>query len=126
MTVWHPGLQYAGTIDAIGKLTKFPKGARWPNIKGKRFAFDMKSNQARRIYSPQHYFQLAAYRHCLDHHGIEVDGEAVIAIGPSPWKNGGKPYTLGVNYVEARLWEPIVRAYRALEEARQANPRSRT
>lgn len=123
LTVWHPELGYAGTIDAIGKITKKP--ARCPNIVGKRFAWDLKSNQDKRIYV-QHYMQLAAYRLCLDYHGIEVDGEAVIAIGPSPWKNSGSPFSVGVNYVPARLWPPIVNAYRALEEARNLNPRSRS
>lgn len=126
VTVWHPELRYAGTFDAIGKITRRPEGARWPEeILGKRFVWDLKTNKERRVYSPQHYMQLAAYRHALDFHGVDVDGEAVIAIGPSPWKTSGKPYTVAPNYFPARLWPPIVAAYNAIEEGKALNPRGR-
>ncbi len=126
VTVWNDELGCAGTFDAIATLTKRPKGVRHPDVRDKRLVLDYKTNKDKRVYAPQHYMQLAAYRYCLDSHGVSVDGEAVVAIGPSPWKNSGKPYTVALNYYPARLWPPVVGLYRALEEGKALNPRSRT
>lgn len=119
VTVWNPEMGYAGTFDAVGKITKGKDASE------DRLIMDYKTNKDKRIYI-QHMFQLAAYRHGLDHHEVPVDGEAVIAIGPSPWKNSGKPYTIRRNWIPARLWEPIVAAYRALCEAESLNPKARS
>lgn len=124
VTVWHPDLKYAGTFDAIATLTKRPPRVRHPDVRGKRLILDYKTNKDKRIYFPQHHFQLAAYRHGLDFHGVPVDGEAVVAIGPKK-EGGGLPYCVGVNYVPARLWPPVVAMWRAIEEAQALNPSAR-
>jgi hypothetical protein len=122
--VWHDELRYAGTFDAIGKTLKRPSGVRHPEIRGQRLAFDLKTNKQKRIYFPQHYFQLAAYRHGLDYHGVKIDGEAIISLGPSG-EIKGKPYSTGINFVPAHLWPPMVAAYRAIVEAQSLNPNAR-
>ncbi len=124
ITVHHPDLGYAGTIDALGKATKRPKGVRHKDITGLNLAWDFKTNKEKKVYD-QHYFQLAAYRCGLDYHGVAVDGEAVVAIGPTPWKNSGKPYRVAPNYFPASVWPAANAFYRALTQAKAANPNRR-
>ncbi len=122
LTVFHAELMYAGTIDAIGRATTQPKGVRHPNIVGKRLAWDLKSNKAKKVYL-QHYFQLASYELALEHHGVEMDGSAVVAVGPG--QERGKPYRVAVNYVRPEQWVHVLNLYRVLEAVKHQNPNSR-
>ena len=123
LMVWHSELIYAGTIDAIGKVTKRPKGTRHVDITGKRLAFDFKTNKEKKVYFPQHYFQLAAYELALEHHSIEVDGSAVVALGPHGVK--GKPYRVAPNYVRPEMWKSVMQMYQTLQAAKALNPNKR-
>ncbi len=120
--LYEPELRYAGTCDAIGKVTKRPKGARHPEVTGKRLVFDFKTNKNKAVYD-QHYAQLAAYEYALASHDVQVDGSAVVAIGPHGIP--GSPYRFAVNYWEAEDWLPVIGLYRALENVKQKNPNKR-
>ena len=124
ITVYHPELGYAGTIDAIGRATKRPTGVRHKDITGVDLAWDFKTNKEKKVYE-QHYLQLASYRCGLDYHGVDVGGEAVVALGPTPWKNSGKPYRVAPNYFPASLWVAAMAFYRALTDAKAQNPNGR-
>lgn len=120
--LYHPELGYAGTCDAIGRVTKRPKGARHPDINGKRIVFDFKTNKNKAVYE-QHYAQLAAYELALHAHGVEVEGSAVVAVGPSPAR--GSPYRFAVNFWEPEDWLPVMGLFRMLEQVKQKNPNAR-
>jgi hypothetical protein len=118
----HPELGYAGTFDAIGKVTARPKGARGPDLTGKRIVFDFKTNKQKAVYE-QHLYQLCAYQLACERWGIETEGAAVVSIGPP--KDKGKPYTFRPNYMEPRAFEEVMRFYRTTEEQKQRNPLGR-
>lgn len=120
--LYHPELGYAGTSDAIGRMTKRPKGARHPDITGKRIVLDFKTNKNKAVYE-QHYAQLAAYELALHAHGVEVEGSAVVAVGPSPAK--GSPYRFAPSFWPRESWLPIMALYRMLEEVKALNPNAR-
>lgn len=118
--VVHPELGYAGTFDAIGRVTTKPKGARGVDLTGKRIVFDFKTNKAKSVYE-QHLYQLAAYELALAHWGVEVEGSAVVALGPAGDVKG-KPYTFRGNYVEPVAFEQLMSMYQTLQEQRNRNP----
>ena len=120
--LYEPTLGYAGTCDAIGSVTKRPKGARHPEVTGQRLVFDFKTNKNKAVYD-QHYAQLAAYELALDHHGVKVDGSAVVAIGPHGIP--GSPYRFAVNYWDAEDWLPVIALYHLLQDVRDKNPNKR-
>jgi len=119
----HPDLGYAGTFDAIGRVTKRPKGARGADITGKRVVFDFKTNARKSVYE-QHLFQLAAYELACHHWGIQTEGSAVIAIGPAGDVKG-KPYAFKPNYVEPQAFEQIMTTYKMIQEQKARNPLAR-
>lgn len=118
----HPTLGYAGTFDAIGKVTARPKGARGPDLTGKRIIFDFKTNKQRAVYE-QHLYQLAAYELACREWGIEVEGAAVVSIGPP--RASGKPYAFRPNYVEPEAFAKIMEFYRVTEAQKARNPLGR-
>ena len=109
-------------VDAIGKVTARPKGARGPDLTGKRIVFDFKTNKQKAVYEQQLY-QLCAYQLACERWGIETEGAAVVSIGPP--KDKGKPYTFRPNYMEPRAFEEVMRFYRTTEEQKQRNPLGR-
>ena len=121
--VVHPTLGYAGTFDAIGKVTARPKGARGIDLTGKRIIFDFKTNKAKSVYE-QHLFQLAAYELACGEWGIEVEGSAVVAVGPMGDVKG-KPYAFRPNYVESKSFEQIMATYQMILEQKARNPLGR-
>ena len=118
--VVHPELGYAGTFDAIGRVTARPKGARGVDLTGKRIVFDFKTNKRKSVYE-QHLYQLAAYELALDQWGVDVEGSAVVALGPSG-DIKGKPYTFRGNYVERDAFAQLMTTYKMLEAQRNRNP----
>ena len=120
--LFHPELGYAGTCDAIGRVTKRPKGVRHPDVTGKRIVLDFKTNKNKSVYE-QHYAQLSAYELALNYHGVDVEGSAVVAIGPSPGK--GTPYRFAVNFWEPEDWLPVMNLYMLLQKVKAQNPNSR-
>jgi hypothetical protein len=121
--VIHPELGYAGTFDAIGRVTAKPKGARGVDLTGKRIVFDFKTNKKKSVYE-QHLYQLAAYELALDHWGVEVEGSAVVALGPTG-DIKGKPYTFRGNYVERQAFERVMNTYHLFNEMKARNPLGR-
>lgn len=119
ITVYHPEFLYAGTVDAIGHTTKHPKGVRHADISGQPRIFDLKTNKDKSVYE-QHYVQLAAYELALQAHGVELDGTAVVAIGPM--KEKGKPYRVAPSFWLASDFIPVMGMYRTLLAARNRNP----
>jgi hypothetical protein len=118
--VVHPELGYAGTFDAIGRVTARPKGARGIDLTDKRIVFDFKTNKNKSVYE-QHLYQLAAYELALHQWDVEVEGSAVVALGPAG-DIKGKPYTFRGNYVEHTAFEQLMATYRMLEDQRNRNP----
>jgi hypothetical protein len=121
--VVHPRLGYAGTFDAIGKVTARPKGARGPDFTGKRIIFDFKTNKAKSVYE-QHLFQLAAYELACEEWDVEVEGSAVVAIGPMGDVKG-TPYSFRPNYVEPGSFEQIMATYQMILDQKARNPLGR-
>jgi CRISPR/Cas system-associated exonuclease Cas4 (RecB family) len=122
--VVHPELGYAGTFDAIGRVTAKPKGARGVDLTGKRIVFDFKTNKKKSVYE-QHLYQLAAYELALEHWGVDVDGSAVVALGPMG-DIKGKPYTFRGNYVERSSFAQLIATHRMLQEQKKRNPLGRS
>jgi hypothetical protein len=122
--VVHPELGYAGTFDAIGRVTAKPKGARGVDLTGKRIVFDFKTNKKKSVYE-QHLYQLAAYELALEHWGIDVGGSAVVALGPMG-DIKGKPYTFRGNYVERSSFAQLIATHRMLQEQKKRNPLGRS
>lgn len=118
--VVHPELGYAGTFDAIGRVTAKPKGARGVDLTGKRIVFDFKTNKKKSVYE-QHLYQLAAYELALTHWGVDVQGSAVVALGPAG-DIKGKPYTFRGNYVDRTAFEQVMKTYHLFDEMRKLNP----
>ena len=121
--VVHPELGYAGTFDAIGRVTARPKGARGADITGQRIIFDFKTNVRKAVYE-QHLFQLAAYELACEHWDIDVEGSAVVAIGPAGDVKG-KPYSFRPNYVERASFAQIMATYTMIKEQKARNPLAR-
>lgn len=119
LTVFNPQFGYAGTIDAIGKVTKRPKGARHVDITGQTRIFDLKTNKDKSVYE-QHYVQLAAYELALLEWDVSVDGAVVVAVGP--WKEKGKPYRVAPSFWEARDFVDVVNLFRTKQAAKLRNP----
>jgi hypothetical protein len=122
--VVHPRLGYAGTFDAIGRVTARPKGARGLDLTGKRIIFDFKTNKAKSVYE-QHLYQLAAYELACDHWGIDVDGSAVVALGPAGDVRG-KPYAFRPNYIERVAFEQVMAMYMTIQTQKKNNPLGRS
>lgn len=118
--VVHPVLGYAGTFDAIGRVRAKPKGARGVDLTGKRIVFDFKTNKNKSVYE-QHLYQLAAYELALAEWGVDVEGSAVVALGPAGDVKG-KPYTFRGNYVEPGAFEQLMATFDMLQEQRNRNP----
>jgi len=121
--VVHPTLGYAGTFDALGRVTARPKGARGPDFTGKLIVFDFKTNKSKSVYE-QHLYQLAAYELACAEWNIDVDGSAVVALGPSGDVRG-KPYTFRPNYVEPQAFQQIMATYETLKAQKARNPLGR-
>lgn len=119
----HPELGYAGTFDAIGRVTARPKGARGLDFTGKRIIFDFKTNVRKAVYE-QHLFQLAAYELACEHWDVDTEGSAVVAIGPAGDVKG-KPYTFRPNYVEPKAFEQLMGTYKMIQEQKARNPLGR-
>lgn len=119
----HPELGYAGTFDAIGKVTARPKGARGDDLTNRRIIFDFKTNKAKKVYD-QHLYQLAAYELACERFGIEVEGSAVVSIGP-PSQVKGKPYAFKPNYIESDAFVTVMNLYRTLDQQKSRNPLGR-
>jgi hypothetical protein len=118
----HPELGYAGTFDSIGKVTARPKGARGPDLTGKRILFDFKTNKQKAVYE-QHLYQLCAYQLACERWGIETEGAAVVSIGPP--RDKGKPYTFRPNYMEPEAFRGVMEFYRLTELQKARNPLKR-
>jgi hypothetical protein len=118
----HPELGYAGTFDAIGKVTARPKGARGDDLTGKRIVFDFKTNKQKAVYE-QHLYQLCAYQLACERWGIEAEGAAVVSIGPP--RDKGKPYTFRPNYMEPEAFRGVMDFYRLTELQKARNPLGR-
>lgn len=119
----HPELGYAGTFDAIATITDRPKGARGTDLTGKTIILDWKTNVTRKVYD-QHLAQLCAYELACQQWGIDVDGSAVVAIGPK--RDKGKSYSFKPNHWETDAWKQIMSMYRMLEAQKLRNPLGRS
>jgi hypothetical protein len=119
----HPELGYAGTFDCIATCRARPKGARGPDITGKRLILDWKTNVSKSVY-PSHLYQCAAYELAAQYWNLGVEGSAVVAIGPMG-DIKGKPYTFRSSYIEPQAFEQIVKTYNLLEEQKARNPLGR-
>lgn len=119
----HPELGYAGTFDAIATCRARPKGARGPDMTGKRLILDWKTNVSKKVYD-SHLYQLAAYELALNYWQEPVDGAAVVAIGPYGDVKG-KPYAFKVNYVEPDAFRSMVEWRRVVERQKSLNPLGR-
>lgn len=121
--VCHPELGYAGTFDAIATCHARPKGARGTDLTGKRIILDWKTNVSKKVYE-SHLYQLAAYQLALEHWGEEVDGAAVVAVGPTG-KVKGKPYTFKANHVEPEAFRALCEFCRVVRHQKTLNPLAR-
>lgn len=122
--VCYPELGYAGTFDAIATLTARPKGARGPDVTGKRIILDWKTNVSKKTYE-SHLYQLAAYQLAMERWDEPVDAAAVVAIGPMGDVKG-KPYTFKVNHVEPEAFRAMIEWRRVLQAQKANNPLGRT
>lgn len=120
----HPELGYAGTLDAIGKLTARPKGARGPDVTGQTVVFDFKTNLEAKVYE-QHLFQLAAYELALARWDVPVRGSVVVAVGPSGQTKKKTPYTVKVNHVQPEAFEGIMAFWELIGRQAARNPLGR-
>lgn len=120
----HPELGYAGTFDAIGKVTARPKGARGPDLTGKRLIFDFKTNVEAKVYD-QHLFQLAGYHLACEHFGIPVHGSAVVAVGPKGQMKKKTPYTFKANYIQPHAFGGVIEFHRLVQSQKARNPLAR-
>jgi hypothetical protein len=123
LRIVHPRLGYAGTFDAIGRVTKRPKGARGTDMTDKRIVFDFKTNKSKSVYE-QHLYQLAGYELACEHWGIEVEGSAVVALGPAGDVKG-KPYSFRPNYVERAAFEQVMAMFHTIQQQKANNPLGR-
>lgn len=120
----HPELGYAGTFDAIGVCRSRPKGARGLDLTGKRVLFDFKTNKEAKVYE-QHLYQLAGYHLACDYYGIEVEGSAVVALGPMGQVKKKVPYTFKANHVEPEAFRGVVDFYNLTRAQAALNPLAR-
>lgn len=121
--VVHPELGYAGTFDAIATCRARPKGARGPDMTGKRLILDWKTNVSKKVYE-SHLYQLAAYQLALERWDEPVDGAAVVAVGPMGDVKG-KPYSFKVNHVEPDAFRSLIEWQRVVAHQRSINPQAR-
>ena len=120
----HPELDYAGTFDAIAICRKRPKGARGPDMTGKRIILDWKTNSEGHSY-PQHLWQLAAYQLACEHWGIPVEGSAVVALGPKGMMKRKTPYSFKPSYIEPSAFAGVVDFFNLAERQMGRNPLGR-
>lgn len=119
----HPQLGYAGTFDAVATCHSRPKGARGPDMTGKRMILDWKTNVSKKVYE-SHLYQLAAYQLAMDYWDEGVDGAAVVAIGPMGDVKG-KPYSFKVNHVQPEAFRAMIEWRRVVDHQKTLNPLAR-
>jgi hypothetical protein len=122
--VCYPELGYAGTFDAVAKVTARPKGARGPDVTGKRIILDWKTNVSKKTYE-SHLYQLAAYQLAMERWDDPVEGAAVVAIGPMGDVKG-KPYTFKVNHVDPEAFRAMIGWRNVLKNQKANNPLGRS
>jgi hypothetical protein len=118
----HPDLGYAGTFDGLATMRARPKGARGPDMTGKKLLLDYKTNVNRKVYVT-HYAQLCAYETGLEYWDVDFDGSAVVAIGPK--RDKGASYRFAPNFWETSAWLSLLEMYRVLERQATRNPLGR-
>lgn len=110
LTVYHPGLCYAGTLDAIC------------TINGRRFLVDFKTSSG--IYD-DYKLQIAAYRLALFEirPDVEIHGMGILRLD----KNTGMPEWKEIKDYEryAECWELMVNLWYKLKKRKIKNKRTR-
>ncbi len=121
--VCHPDLGYAGTFDAIAVCRARPKGARGTDLTNKRIILDWKTNVGKKVYE-SHLYQLSAYELAMQYWDEQVEGSAVVAIGPAGDVKG-KPYSFKPNHVEPDAFRAMIEWCRVVEKQKTLNPLAR-
>lgn len=117
LTVFSLNKGYAGTLDAVGTITKHPPRRRHESLVGKTMVIDLKTNKNASVYKSIHFPQLSAYQYALgemESVSPEIDGSMVVAVSP-------ERYGIGVNNLPLNSFDLIHDVYKMFESAKDKN-----